>query len=117
MSDETTTATVTFRFGFVGAAIYLAIGMLYHLLMSDGPWLWSDPWTYIHMGLWPFFVFFWIAVTGCVIAAIAFVWMYFEDKKNVRARRKRREEFEREREERRRAIAKATPSDRAGADY
>ena len=45
--------------GFMGALVYLAIGLLYHLA-APGAFSWSDPWVYVHAALWPVFVFLWV---------------------------------------------------------
>lgn len=42
------------------AVIYIALGILYHLITGDGPFAWSDPWLYVTIGIWPVYFFGWI---------------------------------------------------------
>ena len=50
----------------LGLLVYLVLGMIYHMIVTD-VFLWSDPWTYIHMVLWPFFVAWWMFVIAAII--------------------------------------------------
>jgi hypothetical protein len=102
--------TITVNLGLVGTCVYLAIGILYHLITGDGPFEWSDPWLYVTMAIWPIFLLGWLI--ALILAAVA-LWVgyyyFFEDLPKKRRRkadvRRNREEFE----ERRRTAAKATP--------
>ena len=57
------------------AIIYIALGILYHLVSSFG-FSWSDPWLYVHIGLWPLFVLFW----GALFFGLCYVGYILYDK-------------------------------------
>ena len=101
------------KFGWLGAGIYIALGILYHLIMGDYEvFSWADPWLYASMFLWPFFLIGWIIVWVIAIVAVIALgyWLFVaipEERQRKRAAAQRREEFE----QRRREIAKATPSE------
>jgi hypothetical protein len=46
----------------VFAVIYIALGILYHLVSSPNAFAWSDPWLYVTIGLWPIFLLGWVAI-------------------------------------------------------
>lgn len=56
--------------GVMGSLIYLAIGLLYHL-GGAGAFSWADPWFYVHVALWPFFVFLWVCAILFWMCAMA----------------------------------------------
>ena len=62
-----------------GSPVYLGIGVLYHLITSDIPFAWSDPWLYITMALWPFMLLGWIFVAFVVISAIWLICTVYSD--------------------------------------
>jgi len=114
--------SITINFGLTGLFVYLGLGILYHLATGDGPFLWSDPWLYVTMAIWPIFLLGWI-ILAIIVIVIGFVtlWWFYEE----RPKAKRREEQRKQRrkdgiqrreteEERRRAAAKATPSTTKG---
>ena len=114
--------SITINFGLTGLFVYLAIGILYHLITGDGPFAWSDPWLYVTMAMWPFFLLGWIILAVIVVAIVFVTWWWFAEE---RPRAKLREEQRKQRredgnsrrealEERRRAAAQATPSTTKG---
>jgi hypothetical protein len=52
------------------AVIYIALGILYHLITGDGPFAWSDPWLYVTIGIWPVYFFGWIFFWFCICYAL-----------------------------------------------
>lgn len=112
------TKSVTFKVGgWIGTFAYLACGMLYHLVMSDTPFSWGDPWLYVDMALWPFWLFGWfilLIIAIIVIVAAVFggagIMDWFDRRKRLKDIVKRNARREQEQEEERRRIAKATPS-------
>lgn len=108
MSDKN---SITINFGLTGLFAYLGIGILYHLITGDGPFAWTDPWLYVTMAIWPFFLLGWVILAIIVIIILFVIAWYFMEE---RPRAKRLEEAGKQRrakgEERRRAAAKATPS-------
>ncbi len=107
--------TLTIRFGSTGLVVYLGLGILYHLISSDIPFTWADPWLYITMAIWPVFLLGWFLLAFAICFCLFVGFMYYEEHtkrklyKGIRSR-KRYKDWEK-REERRRAAAKATPSD------
>jgi len=109
--------SITINFGWISALIYLGIGILYHLITGDGPFMWSDPWLYVTMAIWPIFLLGWIILVVIVVVAIFIaLWWFYEERPKAKRRederKQRREEGNRRREieeERRRTAAKATP--------
>lgn len=106
MSEE---KSITINIGWTGAFAYLACGMLYHLVTSEIPFTWGNPWLYVDMALWPLWLFGWFLVLIVIIIAIvaavfggAHILDYFEHRKGRRA-------LEKLREEERRRVAQATP--------
>ena len=86
--------------GFVGLTIWVAVGILYHLVTSDIPFTWSDPWLYVTIGLWPIFFLGWVILTiGAVLAILVGFWWYGvladERKRKNSTPRKRMEEHRR----------------------
>ena len=65
-------SSISIRFGSTGLAIYLGLGVLYHLITSDIPFAWGDPWLYVTMALWPFMLLGWIIA---VLIAIFVIWV------------------------------------------
>ena len=110
MSEE---KSVTINLGITGAFVYLACGMAYHLITSDDVFAWSNPWLYIDMALWPFWLLGWVIALIAIVLAVIFGGAYFRDRitkfKNRKAFEKIQKQQEEEREKRRRDIAKATP--------
>lgn len=104
------TKSITFKIGgWLGTFVYLAMGMVYHLMTSDVAFSWGNPWLYIDMTLWPFWLLGWVIVLIIVvllIVAMVFGGAHIMDALN---RRKNRKAFEKRQEEERRRIAKATP--------
>ncbi len=102
--------SVTFKVGgWIGTFTYLACGMLYHLVMSDNPFSWGDPWLYVDMALWPFWMFGWFILL--IIAIIAIVAAVFGGAHIMDAfdRHKNRKAVAQRVEEERRRVAQATP--------
>jgi hypothetical protein len=101
--------TLTIRFGSTGLLVYLGLGILYHLISSDIPFSWADPWLYITMAIWPVFIIGWILAIFfvCFIGFVTYD-VYFKPTPSI----KKISGFKQRREERRRAAAKATPSQR-----
>lgn len=60
----------------VFAVIYIALGILYHLVSSPNAFAWSDPWLYVTIGLWPIFLLGWVFL----IFAVIFVGYVLYDK-------------------------------------
>ena len=114
--------SITVNLGLTGTFMYLAIGILYHLISGDGPFMWSDPWLYVTMAFWPIFLLGWIILVIIVVVVIfVILWWFLEErpkaKRRENERKQRREEGNRRREieeERRRTAAKATPSTTKG---
>lgn len=85
--------SVTFgvKFRIITTLIYLAFGMLYHLIVTD-TFSWSNPWLYVHVPLWPFFAFLWFAafalILGLVVFGGAYVLDWIDKKKRLRKQRK-----------------------------
>jgi heme/copper-type cytochrome/quinol oxidase subunit 2 len=110
--------SITVNFGLTGLFVYLGIGILYHLITGDGPFMWSDPWLYVTMAIWPIFLLGWIILVIITIVVIFItIWWFTEErpraKRREEQRKQRREDGNRRREtleERRRTAAKATPS-------
>lgn len=117
MSDEAKTVKleVPIKLGLIGGGIYMAIGILYHLLFGDYEvFSWADPWLYAGMFLWPFFVFGWVIVWGIgIVVVLGGAYLLFvelpEERRKKAVIRERRQALEEEREQRRRELAKATP--------
>lgn len=110
------TQTVELKLGWVGGGIYIALGIVYHLIFGDGPFSWGDPWLYVGMFLWPFLLFFRFLFWGIIlfVVGVTIYWLCVDVPNNRRRKREaaaNRARYEEEREERRRAIAKATPSE------
>jgi uncharacterized membrane protein len=102
------TKSITINMGWTGAFVYLACGILYHLMISDVPFAWGNPWLYVDMALWPLWLFGWVLVLIViiiVIVAAVFGGAHIMDALN---RRKNRKAYEQKVEEERRRIAKAT---------
>jgi len=64
--------TISIKFGSTGLAIYLGLGVLYHIITSDIPFAWGDPWLYVTMALWPFMFLGWIIA---VLIGIFVIWI------------------------------------------
>lgn len=106
--------SITIKFGSVGLLIWVGLGLLYHIITGDEPFSWGNPWLYVDVALWPFFLFFWVVVTvavtaGSIYAAIK-INKYIEEKrtpltaaqermKRHRAKMKEQEEQKRKREQ------------------
>ena len=103
------TKSITFKIGgWLGTFVYLAMGMMYHLMTADVAFSWNNPWLYIDMTLWPLWLFGWLIVLIVIIIAIVaavFGGAHIMDAFN---RRKNRKACEHKVEEERRRIAKAT---------
>ncbi len=116
MSTETKTPAKTvelnFKLGVVGSGIYLAVGILYHMIFGDYEvFSWTDPWLFVGMFLWPFLLFFRFLVVAIIVGVVGFTaWYLFverpEERKKKRLAAERRAAFE----EQRRSAARATPS-------
>jgi membrane protein implicated in regulation of membrane protease activity len=102
--------SITVNFGLTGLFVYLGIGILYHLITGDGPFMWSDPWLYVTMAIWPIFALGWvILVVVIVVVAFIILWWFYEERPKAKRREAQRNERREKGEERRRAMAKATP--------
>jgi membrane protein implicated in regulation of membrane protease activity len=77
--------TITVKFGSVGLLIWAGLGVLYHLMTSDIPFTWADPWLYVTMAIWPLFIFGWIVT----VIAVIFVMYAIYDSYTTAARRRR----------------------------
>ena len=102
--------SVTVNLGWTGAFAYLACGMLYHLVMSDVPFDWGNPWLYVDMALWPFWLFGWFLVLVVIIIVIVAAVFGGARIMDIIDRRKNRKAYEQRVEEERRRVAKATLS-------
>ena len=102
--------SVTFKVGgWISSFTYLACGMLYHLVTSDVAFSWNNPWLYVDMALWPFWLFGWFILL--VIAIFVCVGLLFGGASIMDSidRRKNRRAFAQRAEEERRRLAQATP--------
>jgi len=95
-------SSITVRFGSTGLAIWLGIGVLYHLITSDIPFAWSDPWLYVTMALWPFMLMGWIIVAFVIISIIWLVCTLYGEEVKKRQKARKVANLHRESEERRR---------------
>ncbi len=106
------TKSITFKIGgWLGTFVYLAMGMLYHLMTADVAFSWGNPWLYIDMTLWPLWLFGWFLVLIVIIIAIVAAVFGGAHIMDAFDRRKNRKAFEKRQEKERRRIAKATPSE------
>lgn len=64
--------------GVIGTLVYLACGMLYHLLDAD-VFSWADPWLYVTMILWPLFLFGWFLLICIIIVVIVLAFLFAGD--------------------------------------
>lgn len=107
-------SSITVNFGLTGLFVYLGIGILYHLITGDGPFMWSDPWLYVTMAIWPIFALGWVILVIIVVFLVVSLLWYLDDHKDQKRREKERKQRLGEIEERRRAEARATPSTTKG---
>ena len=70
---------VNFRFPLIGAAFYFALGLIYHLVTGPDEFSWSNPWVYIDMAFWPFFLLGWIIVLVLAMLALCFAGFWVSD--------------------------------------
>lgn len=105
------TQSVTVKLGWISLLVYAGIGVLYQLMTGDGPFTWTDPWTWVTMALWPVFLAGWVILGILGVLTIAFLFYLYDDWKTKKNRKKVVARRLEEREERRRQAAKATPSD------
>jgi hypothetical protein len=103
------TKSITINMGWTGAFAYLACGMLYHLVMSEVPFAWGNPWLYVDMALWPLWLFGWFLVLVVLIIAIGAAVFGGAHILDWNDKRKRIKAYEKGQEEERRRIAQATP--------
>ena len=80
-----------------GSPVYLGIGVLYHLITSDIPFAWSDPWLYITMALWPFMLLGWFILLFFVIFLVWVTCEWWSDKSKKRQSQKKLANFRKER--------------------
>lgn len=62
--------------GIIGALIYLALGLAVYMWLGDYTvFMWTDPWVFVYMLLWPLILFFkalyWALI---IVAAVAVIW-------------------------------------------
>jgi len=94
---------VTIKFGSVGFVIWLGIGILYHLLTSDIPFSWADPWLYVTMALWPIFLLGWILLAFVIfLVGLVGIWYYQTVRDEKRRRNLPKNKLARERMEKHR---------------
>lgn len=93
-------SSITVRFGSTGLAIWLGIGVLYHLITSDIPFAWADPWLYVTMALWPFMLLGWIFVAFVIISVIWLVCTLYGEAAKKRQSAKKLANFRKDRERR-----------------
>ena len=79
MSDGRSDIVIKF-----GSPVYLGIGVLYHLITSDIPFAWTDPWLYITMALWPFMLLGWFILLFIVIFLVWVACEWWSDKSKKR---------------------------------
>lgn len=90
-------SSITVRFGSVGLAIWLALGVLYHLITSDIPFSWGDPWLYVTMALWPFMFLGWVILFFVVCFVLWVGIQYYDEQTKKRQNAKRVANFRKER--------------------
>jgi large-conductance mechanosensitive channel len=76
--------------GFIGTAIYLAIGALcFTLFSSSGALAWGNAWAWVWVALWPFCLAYYFFIFFAIAAVIIFVIWLFCDQFETRKRHKR----------------------------
>lgn len=81
---------ITFRVGFLAAAIYLAIGLLWHLMTGDYEvFSWTNPWLYVDTLLWPLWLAGWVILGIIAIIVIVAVCVGVSDLWDDHKRRQR----------------------------
>ena len=106
MSDGRSDIVIKF-----GSPVYLGIGVLYHLITSDIPFAWSDPWLYITMALWPFMLLGWFILIAFAIFVIWVICLWFDEHSKKCQKREKLAKIRKESEQRkeRQRIRASTP--------
>lgn len=87
--------TINFKIGLIGGLIYLAIGLLWHLVTGDYEvFSWANPWLYVDALLWPLWLLGWVILAIIAIIAIIFVCVTISDWHDDRERKRKRREWE-----------------------
>lgn len=104
--SEKQTVEFNLRLGWIGAGIYMALGIVYHMVFGDYEvFSWADPWLYVGMFLWPFllaFRFFLFVVAAAIVIGLAY-YLFVElpdQRRRKRVAAERRAAYEKERAER-----------------
>lgn len=102
--------TITIRFGSTGLIIWLGLGILYHLITSDIPFSWGDPWLYVTMAIWPVFIFGWFILLFIIGFVLWVGLQYYDEKAKKRLNSRKLANFRKERKVRSKgAPTKPTP--------
>jgi heme/copper-type cytochrome/quinol oxidase subunit 2 len=99
---------ITFAHGWKSLGGYVALGLLYQLATGDGPFSWVDPWTWITMFLWPFFLLGWIVTVSAGVLVVVFLFFLYSEHRTTKKKQPRTSIAEHN-EERRRQLALRTP--------